>query len=205
MVSIVQNSGAHMKITQKDLKNSIQKNMNVLRETFDDAHIEILKKIALLIITTIKRHKKILLCGNGGSAADSQHIAAEFIGRFKKERRSFPAIALTTDTSILTAVANDYSFDEIFARQIEGLGERGDLLIGISTSGNSPNVLRAVEVARKKGMKIVGFTGKNGGRLAKGVDINFAVHSDYTPHIQAGHIIGLHTICEAAENVLCTS
>ena len=194
-----------MKVARKDLKDSIQKNIDVLLDTFDGEHIDILKKITSLIVATIKRNKKILLCGNGGSAADSQHIAAEFIGRFKKERKSFPAIALTTDTSILTAVANDYSFDEIFARQIEGLGMHGDLLIALSTSGNSPNVLRAVEAAKKKGMNTVGLTGKDGGRLARSVDINFSVRSDYTPHIQAGHIIGLHTICEAAENMLCKS
>ena len=194
-----------MKVARKDLKDSIQKNIDVLLDTFDGEYIDILKKITSLIVATIKRNKKILLCGNGGSAADSQHIAAEFIGRFKKERKSFPAIALTTDTSILTAVANDYSFDEIFARQIEGLGMHGDLLIALSTSGNSPNVLRAVEAAKKKGMNTVGLTGKDGGRLAHSVDINFSVRSDYTPHIQAGHIIGLHTICEAAENMLCKS
>ena len=194
-----------MKVARKDLKDSIQKNIDVLLDTFDGEHIDILKKITSLIVATIKRNKKILLCGNGGSAADSQHIAAEFIGRFKKERKSFPAIALTTDTSILTAVANDYSFDEIFARQIEGLGMHGDLLIALSTSGNSPNVSRAVEAAKKKGMNTVGLTGKDGGRLARSVDINFSVRSDYTPHIQAGHIIGLHTICEAAENMLCKS
>ncbi len=191
-----------MEMSKGDIQKSIQENVEVLKKTFNDAHIAILIEVASLVVSTIKNNKKILLCGNGGSAADSQHIAAEFIGRFKKERQSIPAIALTTDTSILTAVANDYSFDEIFARQIEGLGNEGDLLIGISTSGNSPNVLRAVNVAAGKGMKSIGFTGENGGKLAKSVDINFSVSSNNTPHIQAGHIIALHTICEIAENAL---
>ncbi|MFH1384949.1 MAG: SIS domain-containing protein [Candidatus Omnitrophota bacterium] len=186
----------------KNLKESIHKNIDVLTKTFDEQHLETLEKIISIVTEAIRNKKKILLCGNGGSAADSQHVAAEFIGRFKKERKSYPAIALTTDTSILTAVGNDYSFEEIFSRQVEGLGEAGDVLIGISTSGNSPNVLKAVQVAEKRGMKTIGFTGTGGGTLGTIADVCFAVESDDTPYIQAGHLIALHTMCETVENIL---
>ena len=194
-----------MKISAKGLKESVLKNVKVLTLTFDDSHIETLQRIIACVVSALKKKKKILLCGNGGSAADSQHVAAELIGRFKKERRSLPAIALSTDTSIITAVANDYSFEEIFSRQVEGLGSRGDILIGISTSGNSANVIQAVQAARAHGMKTVSFTGKGGGRLGKIVDINFSIESEHTPNIQIGHIVALHAMCEAVENILYKS
>ena len=142
---------------------------------------------------------KILFCGNGGSAADSQHLAAELIGRFKKERRSFAAVALTTDTSALTAIANDYDFDAVFARQVEGLGRTGDVLIGISTSGNSKNVVKAAEMARSIGMHTIAFTGEGGGKLAELCDITLAIPSHVTARIQEMHILAGHIMCEIIE------
>ena len=135
---------------------------------------------------------KLLICGNGGSASDAQHFAAEIVGRFEKERRAFPAVALSTDTSILTAVGNDYGYDEVFARQVAGLGRPGDVLIGISTSGLSPNVIRAVQCARAMTMRTVGLLGKDGGPLKGLVDQAIVVESDTTARIQEAHIFILH-------------
>lgn len=137
----------------------------------------------------------LFFMGNGGSAADSQHLAAEFVGRFHNERRSLPAMALTTDTSILTAVGNDYTFDYIFARQVESLVHKGDVVFGISTSGNSRNVIRAVETAREKGAVTVGFLGKDGGQLRKLCDISLVIPSETTARIQEAHITIGHIIC----------
>lgn len=152
-----------------------------------------------LCTATILRGGKILLAGNGGSAADAQHIAAEFVGRFVKNRRSFPAIALSTDTSALTAIANDYGFERVFARQIEGLGVENDVFIGISTSGNSPNIIQAVEVARERGLKIIIFSGRDGGLLRGRADLELIVPSDVTARIQEMHILIGHIICEAID------
>lgn len=148
----------------------------------------------------LKRNHKIFFFGNGGSAADSQHIAAEFIGRFQKERRSLPAIALTTDTSILTALGNDYGFDRVFARQIEGLGEKGDVAFGISTSGHSKNVLEGIEKANSMGLITISLTGHDGGSLAKLTDISLIVPSKSTARIQESHICMAHAICELVED-----
>lgn len=162
----------------------------------------VLESVSRAVLKCFKDGRKLLLCGNGGSASDSQHIAAEFVGRFHRERRGLPAVALTTDTSILTAVANDYSYDEIFARQIEALGAPGDVLIAISTSGNSRNVLRAVSKAREMGIVTVGFTGADGGALKMEADLVFRAQSQSTPHIQEVHITALHAVSEAVESVL---
>lgn len=148
----------------------------------------------------VKKSRKILLFGNGGSAADSQHIAAEFIGRFKKERRAVGAIALTTDTSCLTALGNDYSFDIIFSRQIEGLGKKGDIAIGISTSGSSKNVIEGIKKAKSLGLKTITLTGCDGGRLSKVSDISIVVPSKDTARIQESHSCIAHAICELVEN-----
>lgn len=147
----------------------------------------------------LKSGNKVLFCGNGGSAADAQHLAAELIGRFQKKRRSLASVALTTDTSILTAVANDYGYDEVFARQVEGLGRSGDVLIGISTSGNSANVVKAALKARDTGMHTIAFTGEGGGKLKDICDITFAVPSKVTARIQEMHIMVGHIICELVE------
>lgn len=142
---------------------------------------------------------KLLFFGNGGSAADSQHMAAEFIGRFEKERRALPAIALTTDTSILTALSNDYSTSVVFARQIEALGQPGDLAIAYSTSGNSPNVIAGIRAARARGLRVIGFTGETGGEMAELCDLALRVPSSRTSRIQEAHITISHALCEVVE------
>jgi D-sedoheptulose 7-phosphate isomerase len=162
--------------------------------------VPILESIAEVLIKALKNGNKILLFGNGGSAADSQHIAAEMVGRFLRERKALPAIALTTDTSILTSIGNDYSFDRVFARQIEALGEAGDVAIGISTSGNSPNVIKAIQAAKQAGMITIGLTGENGGELKNDVDFCLQAPTPSTPHIQEVHITVMHAICDVVEH-----
>jgi D-sedoheptulose 7-phosphate isomerase len=160
-------------------------------------------KIAELIIECLKSGGKVILLGNGGSASDSQHIAAELVGRFKKERAALPAIALTTNTSILTAVANDYSYDLVFSRQIEALGQKNDLAIGISTSGKARNVACAIKQAKKMNLKTIALTGGDGGELAKSADVSLIVNSAVTARIQEAHITIGHIICELVEEALC--
>jgi D-sedoheptulose 7-phosphate isomerase len=147
---------------------------------------------AELLAGTLRQQRKILICGNGGSAADAQHFAAELIGRFEREREAWPAVALTTDTSILSAIGNDYGFADVFARQVQGLGRRGDSLIAISTSGNSENVLRAVEAAKARGLRTMGLLGRDGGALAAAVDHAVVVGGARTARIQEGHLLILH-------------
>ncbi len=153
-----------------------------------------------LILQTVRKGKKVLICGNGGSAADAQHIAAEFVGRYETERKALPAIALTTDTSALTALANDYSFERVFARQVEALAAEGDCLIAISTSGNSPNVIAAVMEARNRGCRVVGMTGAKGKKLASLSDASILVPSERTARIQEAHITIAHIWCEMVDN-----
>ena len=148
---------------------------------------------------------KVMACGNGGSAADAQHFAAELIGRFERERQELAAIALTTDTSILTAVGNDYSYDEIFSKQVRGLGKKGDILIGISTSGNSKNVVKAIEAAKKLGIKIIALTGNGGGKIAgllDADDIHLCAPSTRTARIQETHLVLLHALCDGVDHLL---
>ncbi|MEE3744962.1 D-sedoheptulose 7-phosphate isomerase [Campylobacter porcelli] len=160
---------------------------------------EYVMKVANIIIDTLKNGNKIIICGNGGSAADAQHFAAELTGRYKSERASLGAIALTTDTSALTAIGNDYGYDMVFSRQLGGVGRAGDLLVAISTSGNSKNVLNATQVARENGIKSVGLSGKGGGAMNDMCDINIVVPSDDTARIQEMHILIIHTICQAVD------
>lgn len=179
------------KIYQESIRvkgDAFQKNTEKIIQAIDE------------IVKTLTNGGKLLFFGNGGSAADSQHIAAEFIGRFQKERRSLPAIALTTDSSILTALGNDYSFDIVFARQIEGLGKKGDLAFGISTSGNSRNVIEGIKKAKEMGLKTITLTGCDGGKLAPLSDININVSSKITARIQESHICIYHAICELVES-----
>jgi len=150
----------------------------------------------------LRSGNKVLFFGNGGSAADAQHLAAELSGRFMKERPSLSGWALTTNASVLTAVGNDYSFDEVFARQIQGIGRRDDVAFAISTSGNSPNVLHAVNVARQSGLVTVGLTGRTGGKLASAVDRCICIPNDQTPRIQEAHILTGHILCELIEEAL---
>ncbi|HWP91903.1 MAG TPA: D-sedoheptulose 7-phosphate isomerase [Thermodesulfobacteriota bacterium] len=152
---------------------------------------------------TLKSGGKVLIFGNGGSAADAQHIAAEFVNRYQKERKALPAIALTTDTSILTSVGNDISFDNIFIRQIEALGKRGDVAWGISTSSKSQNIIKALEYAKSEGLKTIGFTGGDAGKISKIVDVCINIPSTSTPRIQELHITIAHIICELVEDAIC--
>ena len=151
------------------------------------------------IVTALSAGNKVLMMGNGGSAADAQHFAAEFVGRFLRERRALPAIALTTDTSLLTAVGNDFGFDQIFKRQVEALARPGDLVIGISTSGNSENVALAMQSAQQIGCKTIGLLGRDGGIIAPLSDIELTVPVEETPHIQEAHITIIHLICDLVE------
>lgn len=167
-----------------------------LFETLRSDHEANITECADLIFETFRSRKKVLLCGNGGSAADAQHIAAELVGRYESERIGLPAIALTTDTSALTALANDYSFERIFARQVEALAVDGDLLIAISTSGNSPNVIAAVMAARNLGCKVLGMTGANGKKIASLSDVCLMIPSTRTARIQEAHITIAHIWCE---------
>lgn len=150
----------------------------------------------------VRNGHKLLFCGNGGSAADAQHLAAELVGRLVRDRRALAAIALTTDSSALTCIANDFGYDEVFARQVEGLGRNGDVLIAISTSGNSPNVIRAVEVAKPMGITTVGLLGRNGGQLGGLVDLPLVVAADETARIQEAHIFLGHVLCVLVEHGL---
>jgi len=155
-----------------------------------------------LIIKSINNGNKIVLFGNGGSAADAQHMAAEFIGRFMKERKSFPAIALSTDSSIITAIGNDYSFEKVFSRQAESLVKKGDVIIAISTSGESKNILEGIKTSKKIGAKIISLTGENGIKMKKNSDIFLNVPSTITSRIQEVHRTIIHIICEMVEDEL---
>ena len=159
-----------------------------------------LHQIARIAVDTLQNGGKILLFGNGGSAADAQHISAEFTGRYKIERKGLPAIALTTDTSALTAIGNDYGYDRVFDRQLEALANQGDMLIGISTSGNSQNVINALKLGRELNCKTIGFSGKDGGKMNEVCDINLVVPSDNTPRIQEMHILFGHIICQVVDD-----
>ncbi len=167
---------------------------DVLKKTIEELE-NYIEEASELIVSTLKAGNKILLFGNGGSAGDAQHIAAELTGRYKTERHGLPAIALTTDTSAITAIGNDYGFDRIFDRQVEAIGKEGDLLIGISTSGNSRNVLRALEFGKDNGMNTLGLSGKGGGDMKNLCDINIIIPSDDTARIQEMHITIGHILC----------
>jgi D-sedoheptulose 7-phosphate isomerase len=162
----------------------------------------LIAEMTTLLVETFKSGGKLLVMGNGGSAADAQHFVAEIVGRFKMERRGLPAIALSTDTSILTAIGNDYGFDRVFHRQVEALALPGDLVVGISTSGNSPNVLQALELAREKGCRTVGLLGKDGGGIRAFCDLALIVPTDDTPRVQEGHITIIHIVCDLLEKTL---
>jgi len=184
------------------IKDKLLESIQVKEELMRSSINEIIQ-VSDCIINCLKRGGKVIFFGNGGSAADSQHLAAEFVGRFKKDRKALASIALTTDTSILTSLANDYGYDVIFAKQIEALGNRGDVAIGISTSGKAKNVLRAIKQANEMNMKTVALTSGDGGALAKAADLTIVVPSKVTARIQEAHIAIGHIICELAEEALC--
>ncbi|MBZ0166154.1 MAG: D-sedoheptulose 7-phosphate isomerase [Candidatus Omnitrophica bacterium] len=181
-----------------------------IKEIFDESrsvkeatlskNVDLIVDAVEMIIKALNEHGKILFFGNGGSAADSQHVAAEFIGRFQKERRALAAIALTTDSSVITSLSNDYDYNVVFARQIEALGRSGDVAFGFSTSGNSPNVIAGVKAARELGLKTIVLTGSGGGQLVGMADIQIDVPSQCTARIQESHMCIYHTICELVEN-----
>ncbi|HEY0704509.1 MAG TPA: D-sedoheptulose 7-phosphate isomerase [Candidatus Acidoferrales bacterium] len=168
----------------------------------DEHFQDLVMQVAMQIVKSLEQGGKVFWCGNGGSAADSQHLAAEFTGRFLKERRALPAIALSVNTSSLTAIGNDYGFEKVFARQLEALGREGDVVVGLSTSGNSPNVLRALEVAKSKSIFSVALAGKSGGAMKNVADCTICIPSDETPRIQECHILTGHLICEIVEEVM---
>ena len=180
------------------IKSELEGHLATIKATF--ALEGDIKKACETAVATLKAGGKILLCGNGGSAADAQHIAAELTGRYKTERGALAGIALTTDTSALTAIGNDYGYEFVFSRQLEALGREGDLLIAISTSGNSGNVVKALELARKIGIKTIGLSGRTGGAMNELCELNLVVPSNDTPRIQEMHIMIGHIICQAIDD-----
>lgn len=184
-------------IIRRSVKDSIQ-----AKEAFFAAYETAIEDCAAAMAATLKHGGKLLLFGNGGSAADCQHIAAEFVNRFQMERQPLAAIALTCDTSIITSIGNDYSYDEIFLKQVQALGKKGDMAIGISTSGNSPNVILAARAAKEMGLRVVGFSGP-GGNLKEISDIAFCVDSPVTARIQEVHILLAHILCDLTERMVC--
>lgn len=183
-----------------DFLSKIDDHQNTVNK-FKTECIDSLEYISKVCCDALKSGNKIMLCGNGGSAADSQHIAAEFVGRFVKERCGLPAIALTTDTSILTAIGNDYGYDDIFRRQVESLAKKGDVIIGISTSGNSGNVIKAFEEAKKHGVHILAFTGGKESKMSKISEMTLKVPSTVTARIQECHILAGHLICDYVDEL----
>lgn len=185
------------------IKDNIQKSIACKKQFLEnEENMQEIEKVCKEIIAAIKNGNKVCICGNGGSAADAQHFAAELVGRYLINRDAIPAIAFTTDTSILTAIGNDFGYDEVFKRQVEALINNGDILIGITTSGNSKNIELAMIEAKKRGAKVVGLLGKTGGTCKELCDIPIVVSSDRTPNIQECHITIIHIICEIVEKEL---
>ena len=182
------------------IKDQIKKSYETKQAIYEnEALLEKIEDVARRCVALYKTDKKTILAGNGGSAADAQHIAAELVGRYGFDRPSIPSLALTTDTSNLTAIGNDYGYDQVFSRQLEGMGQTGDIFFGISTSGNSLNIIKAFESAKKKGITTVALVGRDGGEMAKMADVALVVPSDSTPRIQESHILIGHIICDIIE------
>lgn len=190
-----------MNARQRDIAARLEENVRV-QQAIARNTLGKIEAMVDLILAAYRSGGKIILCGNGGSAADAQHLAAELVGRFKLERRALPAIALNTNTSILTALGNDYGYETVFSRQVEALVNKNDVVIGLSTSGNSPNVIKAIEAAKAKGAKTIGLTGGKGGLITKVADLAITVPSDNTPRIQEAHITIGHIVCELVEREL---
>ena len=186
-----------LEIIQKHAEEGAQ-----LRLAFFAENAHVVDASAHAMARSLAAGGKILVCGNGGSAADAQHMTGELLGRFLMERPSLPAVALTVDTSTLTAIGNDYGYEDVFSRQVQGLGRPGDVLVAISTSGNSGNVVKAIEAARTAGMAVIGFTGKGGGRMADMCDYLVNVPSSHTPHIQEIHEAVMHLLCQLTDHYL---
>lgn len=181
------------------IERSIEAKQRILK---DEQLLDQLDQSISLCVEALRNGKKILFAGNGGSASDAQHLAAELVGRYRYDRESLAAIAITTDTSALTAIGNDYGYDEVFSRQLSGLGQDGDVLVAISTSGNSGNILKAIEVAHKKGVKVIGMSGEKG-KLKEIADTCLAVPAPLTATIQEAHIMLGHILCDGIEQALC--
>jgi len=181
------------------LKKEIETHIELVRNVFSNTFLEYLIEISEIIVESIKNGNKILLCGNGGSAADCQHFTGEMINRFKKERNPLPFISLTTDTSVITSIGNDYSFEEIFLKQVKAIGNKNDILICFSTSGESKNVIKAANVAKEKKMKVITFTGKTPNTLEKISDFVISIPSKETEKVQQIHLIIYHLICYLVE------
>ncbi len=199
--NIVENTQVPSEELRELLNESLQQHLETIRSLLD-SQLEQIEESGRLICETLAAGRKILLCGNGGSAADAQHIAAELVGRYERHRKSFPAISLTTDTSALTALSNDYGYDEVFSRQIQGLAAEGDLLIAISTSGKSPNIVKAVQQAKVQGCRTLALAGCSGEPLASQCDFALIVASDRTARVQEAHITIGHLWCEIVDRQL---
>lgn len=185
----------------KEIKKQLQ-DLRAMIDLLERDMAPVIAEMSSLISDALANGNKLLVMGNGGSAADSQHFAAEIVGRFKMERKALPAVALSTDTSILTAIGNDYGFESIFSRQVEALAAPGDIVVGLSTSGNSPNVLKALNEARQRGCRTIGLLGKDGGSIRAACDLALVVPSTDTPRIQEGHITIIHIVCDLVEKKL---
>ncbi len=188
-------------VPQQVFQRAIEEHLRVVEQLH--AQQPILEQIANEMTDAILSGNKILWCGNGGSAADSQHLAAEFVGRFRRERKGLPSISLTTDTSVLTSIGNDYGYEDVFRRQVEAHCEEGDVVVGISTSGNSKNVVAALEEAKKQGAFTVAFTGEGGGKMAGIADATICVPTKDTARVQEGHILCGHMLCDWVEIAYC--
>lgn len=185
------------------IQQAIEDSIKLKQSLLEDTHfIEQIQRVIFLIVQAYKEDKKVLFCGNGGSAADAQHLAAELSGRFYYDREPLYAEALHVNTSYLTAVANDYAYEDVYARMLKASGQKGDVIVGISTSGNSKNVVKAFEIAKQKGMSVVALTGEGGGEMGEMADILLAVPSKDTPRIQECHIMIGHIVCEMVEKTL---
>lgn len=192
-----------MKDWEEKIREEIWQSYDVKRRMLNDpAMIQAITEAAVCMADALKKGGKILTCGNGGSASDATHIAGEIVGRFEKERQAYAAVALNTDPSVMTAIANDYSFDHVFARQVEGLMKGSDVLLGLSTSGNSVNVIYAFEKAKEIGGKTILLSGRKGGRLQEMADISIIAPSDVTAHIQEAHACIYHVLCGLLEDAM---
>jgi D-sedoheptulose 7-phosphate isomerase len=201
-----ESAGAEKTNNLADMKDKILKafeeSINVKEKFAEEKNLDKIIEVAKAIANAFNDGKKLILFGNGGSSTDASHIAAEFTNRFKKDRPGLPAIALNTDMAVITSIANDYDFSEVFAKQLKALANEGDVVIAISTSGNSPNILKAMDVAKKKKLTTIAFTGLKGEKLASKATYTFIVPSDNTPRIQETHITLGHIICQMVEEIL---
>lgn len=187
---------------KKEIQEIINEQIDNLENLKNNDFCEKIEEISQIIINALKNNKKIMIAGNGGSASDAQHFAGEIVGRFLLERKGMAAIALNTDTSVITCIANDYSFDDIFSRQIEGIGQEGDIFIGISTSGNSQNIIKGIEMCKNNNIKTITFLGKDGGKLKNISDTYLLLPYKSTARVQEHHIMAIHLICEIVEKAM---